>query len=336
MRLCHTADKRAGWRDVEGALIDLAVATTAVRRAHRLRSSGCQFEHVFHYTSRKTFFDIFPEATEVERPPRLLLSPTELLNDPNEGVHFFDTLANSSDLSSDQLIEGLMRHRLHMRADFGLSANDPLVFVASLCLEQDNLNLWRFYGGAQGVSFGVHQAQFDLTSEEGLSDDYRGPDKLYRVKYGDIEVRRALSHVMPALGELDGLYVKRQAFQEHIIKSVNGLLSTIAYLFKNPSYESERECRLLRVQSVDDVRGGDSAQTIGGIVKSKSNTRFLHEAPGRPLVILGPQFDTINPERGQTKAIDRMRVSMPDHRPIVRLSNQKFRAPDEELLAAKA
>lgn len=316
------------------ALVDLAIATTAVRRAHRLHKSAMQAEHVFHYTSQDTFYTLFPEAKDKPaqyRSPRLLLSPTELLNDPNEGVHFFEILGRYGE-TMHGLLDGLIYHRQNRRVDLGLSASDPLVFVASLCMEQDNLNLWRFYGGAKGVSFGVHRTRFDFDTEEGLSDDDNSRDKLYVVKYGDDEVEKALNHVMPALASLAKVYRQRVTFQPHIIRSVTGLLGTIAYLFKTTSYEAERECRLLRIQSIGDVRSGKRAKTIGGIVKLESDVEFVHAGPDHPVVTLGPQFDTINPERGQTRAIDRLRVALSRRQPVVRLSAKKYRAPEDHVL----
>ncbi len=288
--------------------------------------------HVFHYTSIDTFDILFPLVETT--PPKLLLSPTELLNDPNEGAHFFDVLKRQDELP-EVLLNSLAGHRQNMRAESGLSESDPLVFVASLCLEDDNLNLWRFYGNAKGVSFGVHKSQFEFDAEEGLSDHYNGQDKLYRVTYGKLAVEDALKHLMPAMAKLAELYKRRELqenLQRHIIKAMSGLLNTVAYLFKTTSYAAECECRLLRVQSIGDVRNGQ-CKTIGGIVRAESKTELVHEGIGeyRPVVTLGPQFDSINPERGQTRAIDRIRVALPKRQPIVKLSANKYRTPVEKL-----
>ncbi|HEX7929776.1 MAG TPA: DUF2971 domain-containing protein, partial [Sphingomicrobium sp.] len=259
--------------------------------------------------------------------PKLLLTPTELLNDPNEGVHFFEILKTSED-GLEVLVKDLDEHRRGMRATLGLRGSDPLVFVASLCMEHDNLNLWRFYGGARGVSFGVHRSQFDLTTEEGLSDGY-ARDKLYRVKYGKDAVESALSHLTPSLAVLAKIYKARVTYRPHITKSVSGLLETVAYLFKHASYEAEKECRLLRIQSIGDVRAGPHAMAINSLIRVQSNVGFVHAGPPHPKVTLGPQFDSSNPERGQTKAIDRMFVALPDRQPTVRLSEKRFRAPEK-------
>ena len=355
--------KRHVWREVREKLLDLAISTTAVRRAHRISDRDC-FKYVFHYTKKATFDTLFPvggwpapaaaipapvkatkaakssasSAPDDSKRPFLILSPTELLNDPNEGAYFFDTLREKVDANVRDLAVGLLQHRLLARADIGLDAKDPLVFVASLCSESDDLNLWRFYGEAQGICFGIHRSQFDLESEEGISDDCLKPgrDKLYRVKYGDKAVDAAIKLLSPPLTDIAGLYNEYADFRNTIVKSVSGLLATVAYLFKTTSYESEREYRMLRIQSISDVRDAGRWMSIGGVVRIKSWAELLHETqrePGSiekcpPIVTLGPQFDINNPERGQTIAIDRMKVVHPDRTPLVRLSSMRFRAPE--------
>ena len=293
---------------------------------------------MYHYTAKSTFHTIFPKpppphseklVRKVYAAPKLLLSPTELLNDPSEGLHFFKILRN--DLKDLELIDGLNHHRLHTRAEFGLNATDPLVFVASLCMEEDNLNLWRFYSdGARGVCFGVHRSQFDLDTEEGLSDgDHR--DKIYRVKYGPLEVKRALNHLMPALINIDNIYknLDFKKFQPHITKSVIGILNSVAYLFKTKSYAAEQECRLLRIQSIGEARASSAARTIEGMLRIESKVEFVHGGKRGPRMTLGPQFDMINPERGQTMVIDRIRFWLRNRQPTVRLSAMQFRASEE-------
>ena len=218
----------------------------------------------------------------------MLLSPTELLNDPNEGTHFFDVLGKELHTGGG-LVNAIIRHRLRTRVMRGLSASEPLVFIASLSMEADNLNLWRFYGGARGVSFGVHRSQFDVDSDEGLSDDDDSKDKLYRVKYGEEAVKNALTQVTPALTRLREIFDNKdnKNFQDQISNSATGLLATIAYLFKTKDYEAERECRLLRIRSINDVRSNTrKSKTIGGIVKLESNVEFIHDGPDDPVVTL--------------------------------------------------
>ena len=254
------------YHHVENALVDLAIATTCVRRAHRL-GEGDHVQYVHHYTGEKTFKDLFPAKPDKSyKSPKLLLSPTEVLNDPNEGVFFFQVLVER-EVFFDNLGDALLLHRTTRRADSGLGASDPLVFVASLCIDRDNLNLWRFYGSAKGVSFGVHRSQFDLETDEGVSDDYKGRDKLYSVKYGDEAVGAALDHLMPALTLISEMYTARlyRPFKTAIIKSVSDVLGTVAFLFKTPSYEVEQECRLLRIQSIGDVRRAGRYLTIGDV-----------------------------------------------------------------------
>jgi len=313
-------------RRIEKALIDLAMGTIAVRRSHRVHFRE-DLEYAYHYTSAQTFAAIFPDPVPdpFER-PRLLLSPTDLLNDPNEGAYFFSHLESGAN-ELERLGPELQLHRQVTRVQEGLSATDPLVFVASLCLEQDNLNLWRFYGGAMGVSFGVHRSQFDLTSEEGLEEDYSRGDKLYRVKYGQTAIVNSLSHLRPAIFNLVALHQSQDPeFKAYIVRAMAGLLGSIAYLFKDESYEAEKECRLLRILSIKDMRATPDWKAIGGIIRSQSNVEFIHGGGEPPHVTLGPQFDVNNPERGQTRVIDRIRAAINDREPVIRLSKQKYRA----------
>jgi hypothetical protein len=333
----------------------LAIATIAIRRAHRVRESDAlKFGYVYHYTSQKTFDDLFPAdpkpdaeksskkaAKPSKKAPKLrrklILSPTELLNDPNEGAHFFENLRGIPEIKMfkslqglgdiPKLVDGALEYRRKMRINSGLTASDPLVFTASLCIEQDNLNLWRFYGSAKGVSFGIHYLKFDY-SEEGIDDDYR-TEKLYHVKYGVAAVHGALRHMLPALRRIAEFYVRDdcQPLRGHMEKAVSSLLGTVAYLFKTESYSAEKECRLLRIQSVSDVRKSKHCRNIGGFVRIESNLELVHDnikAP--PILTLGPQFDGINPERGQMWVVDRIRAAMPDRHPIVKLSAMKYRA----------
>lgn len=323
--------------EIVNALLDLAIATVAIRRSCRVGSDhAARFGYFYHYTGIKTFNALFPvESTgkvPAEAYPRLILSPTEILNDPHEGEHFFENLEHCEDIKP--LVNGVIKHRRTLRFEHGFTQDQPLVFTASLCIEDDNLNLWRFYGDARGVSFGIHHAHFDVSSEEGIDDNHDSDkDKLYFVRYGNLAVSTAVNHILPALLRISTLYEDPAyaPYREHVHRAVANLLNTVAYLFKTDSYSAERECRLLRILSVADIRSGDgiharSTRTIGGYPRVLSHVELVHRSePGQPIITLGPQFDSENPQRGHMSAMDRVTAPLRDRYPIVKLSRTKFR-----------
>lgn len=307
--------------EVGNALLDLAMATVAIRRAHRVGLKDAERHRYFHHYTRAETFDIlFPKEgakadSKVHR--QLLLSPTESLNDPNEGGHFFKNLGRREG------VKPLVDRVLHYRKYRGLTQDHQLVFTASLCIEEDNLNLWRFYGDAKGVSFGIFYRSFDVSSEEGIHEPNE-KERLYFIRYGDQAVLNAANHVLPALQHLSQLYLdpRYAQFHDHLIRAVTDVLTTVAYLFKIDAYSAERECRVLCVLSVADVSGEESGTikvpTIGRYPRVVSRVELVHpNNPEQPLLYLGPQFGDPSSNWVWYETIKRIRVALRERDPCV-------------------
>lgn len=342
---------------ISEALKTLAIVTIQIRRRQRLWELPNGEERVYHYTGPEILDAAFPApspGSAVIPSPKILLSFTGALNDPEEGNFFYFQLRNLSDkLGIDakdlSFTSELLELRANQASSVGFSRNDALVFTASLCMEGDSLNLWRFYGKeGRGFAFGIHRSQFDLKNDELASELSTTSDKdnLYKVAYGQEEASKCMDHLLPAFfGIIECLNSdefntvdNRESYRRSIINSIIKILDTIAYLHKSNEYSAEGECRIIKILTINDLAKNTASRLmISGNYRPLSNTELIPltgvgAESERSIVIIGPQYEE-GAADAQIKVISKIAdfaerngiVVCDSHFPIVRRSKAKYR-----------
>lgn len=161
--------------------------------------------------------------TDMSRGINLWVMDGETMNDPLEGRYLFDLSNEHSVQRAGCLCE------LHNIAQMVLRSNPAgydSIFISSFSASQDNLQLWRMYGG-DGL---------------GICLVFSPPSNMfYEVKYGEepgIQVLDELAWVIKPIIEHNSLDLVQAAYH---------MISPLRFLFKAAGHESDNEYRLIIV-----------------------------------------------------------------------------------------
>jgi len=193
-------------------------------------------ELVTHYTSLTTLQSLILDNS------KLRLSEGNYMNDPSEGKALFDLLdINSTDI--DKIFY-------------------PKPFIGSFVSDQmaDNLNMWRFYGKengkeAKGCSITLETQEFIDKIRDHFSNELKerrleneSDISFYRVAYINSTSNYIYVPNSTVENEVNEIIkeLKKQSFisKSHIYL-IKKYLNQIAFLFKNDSFMSENELRLV-------------------------------------------------------------------------------------------
>ena len=208
-----------------------------IEQFHRLSELNREQIPVIHYTSVGTVVSMLQDFW-AGKGSSLRLYDSDHFNDPGEGLH----LAKYLDLPIKRGWPD-WRETTH--------AYITSFIPASIGQEmQDNLVLWRTYG----------------KEGEGCSLRFSVPrDKLWKVLYGDTGVEptaNILSPVLDALQPLmDGLRsAGHHDIRERFVQTFWRRLEGIRFLYKDPAYADEGECRFVVPEPELDIKDKDRIQ----------------------------------------------------------------------------
>ena len=220
--------------DLDKVMQDICIQ---IQQRHRIDSGESDQTAVIHYTSVNTVVSMIQKATHRDG-SSLRLYDSDHFNDPGEGLY----LARNLDLSIQRGWPNRQETTHAYIASF---------IPASIGQEmQDNLVLWRTYG----------------KEGEGCSLRFSVPrDKLWKVLYGDTGVEptaNILSPVLDALQPLmDGLRsAGHHDIRERFVQTFWRRLEGIRFLYKDPAYADEGECRFVVPEPELDIKDKDRIQ----------------------------------------------------------------------------
>jgi len=208
-------------------------------------------EIVWHYTSSNTLVEIIKSHS-------LWSTQISCLNDTSECRHFFDLIFNEFLHRRNSYINYLLiplYDFLQTQKDKDRGAESGW-FVASFCMEGDDLNLWRAYaGGEGGVAVGFNSKELiprlwkkdieeNRNSLKMLPDIYLLP-VIYEPAEKDVLVKKLCDKIERFfLNGLSGQYPPD--WTEQFWNAWEDQLLVIAPIIKHQSFASEKEWRLIK------------------------------------------------------------------------------------------
>ncbi len=242
-----------------------------LRKWERHRVQSVDVQSASHFTSARVVESMLPIDSKTGIPEKgrncLRLYHASYMNDPEEGSYlakFADNTLKSSIKASSRPGEVSVDGRR-----FG-------VYLCSLTLSSDRLDLWRAYGAnGEGVALEVPLSAFELdtqglvlaatefadeleSKDEEIKRRDSRPKKLLQVLYGEQEARSCWDSLTPSLrliGEkIAALRVVDNVMADRASQIVLVILNDLYYLFKSDEYSSEREVRIVDCRPLDSTQ----------------------------------------------------------------------------------
>lgn len=226
-----------------------------------------------HYTKLRTLNCLLVKG---DKEPRLRLWNSAYMNDRYEGGVFSNFLLEAASESGDDIINAEIDS---LKSYFGNSIYsrgqaDSNVYITSFSMAKDSFQMWNIYGdNERGVAIEFDKEFFDIRNscqdsvEDGRTDEYA----LYKVNYQDElpeemkkDFERICFHICWIESRLKGLKSadtesdekKLFANAEREVRTfIADRLNEVRFLYKERSYEYEKELRLVRVShecEIDD------------------------------------------------------------------------------------
>jgi len=274
---------------------------------------------IAHFTNIEVLYSMLPlggeDAVVGEKGDNhavLRLYNSAYVNDPEEGRFLGSSGGNNAiikDFRDDGEIGGdvASQENVEPPATRGL---DFSVYVGSLTLRTDDLDLWRAYSkDGDGFCIVTPFSCFDQDQME-IEDDLVSP-KLYEVRYGKTRALKTVTSLRNSLQKIKQRRenicgrkseVDRRLVRKHFNRTVMEILSNISFLYKNDHFKNEGEVRILASYTIDDpaVRLDDTSKLY---VKT---TNFLFHQGSK--IIIGPKVtDPIKTRLDLRHRLDRNR-----------------------------
>lgn len=265
----------------------------------------------------------------------------DYMNDPKEGHRLLDfdnpEFENATHVSKQlrKLFDDQYHH--HQRHCPNNHALLPSVFICSLTLDSDRLDLWRAYGNDgdgyclsfafdgsaqmdaatirqrdnqlafhrdQKINGGSHIAT-DKATDSPLVNI--APPVLYEIRYRDEDVATTLDKLHAPLTKLEELrpQLADATLQNELDACMAAMLLELLYLYKDEQYVNEREVRAIRMLPLDDPRIRSDERTPGRLYIETNPFLFSTESS----IIVGPKV----PGKDQLAAIWNLRWRLTKH-----------------------
>lgn len=265
----------------------------------------------------------------------------DYMNDPKEGHRLLD-FANPEHEKATHVSKQLRKlfddqyhhHQRHCPSNHALL---PSVFICSLTLDSDRLDLWRAYGNdgdgyclsfafdgssqmdaatilqrdnqlafhqEQKINAGSHVAR-DEATDRPLANI--APPVLYEIRYRDEDVAATLGKLHAPLTKLEELrpQLANATLQNELDACMAAMLLELLYLYKDEQYVNEREVRAIRMLPLDDPRIRSDERTPGRLYIETNPFLFSTESS----IIVGPKV----PGKDQLAAIWNLRWRLTKH-----------------------
>ena len=236
------------------------------------------------------------------------------VNDPNEGESL-KAVGGNNEIIQDFYDDFLRKDGEIDRDIASPESVEPLatrgiafsVYIGSLTLRTDDLDLWRAYGkDGHGYCIVTPFSRFDrdqMKTEDGFVDVGRcrtrapkhrvvGP-KLYRVLYGETKASKTVASLQNSLQEIqkvrntmchDKNVADKHLIRKNVNRTVREILSNIMFLYKNDHFKNEGEVRIQAPYSIDNPAVHLDDRTSKLYVKTPN---FLFQQGSK--IIIGPK-----------------------------------------------
>ncbi|PMN90427.1 DUF2971 domain-containing protein [Enterovibrio norvegicus] len=212
---------------------------------------------VYHFTRWSAIESMLPkDLKDREKPKNVLrLYHEDYMNDPNEGKSFINLLRNRSKIS---VSSKFMMEVLNLHSEL---STDEATYITSFTKSRDRLDLWRAYG-SDGYGFCLTvscpektQHQWAMNKlETSMDREFDGnKHSFYNVIYDDDRKNKLLNNLLLKLDDIIDLFKNDFDVLNEVRKAVFYIIGEVVYLFKDEQYSSEREVRVFRRLSIDQV-----------------------------------------------------------------------------------
>jgi TPR repeat protein len=231
---------------------------------------------IAHFTSHEVLNHLLPfdGGKVVAGRNRLRLYHASYMNDPDEGRYLLKSLRQDEPDLFGSIFDAALLDKDHD----GITVGDTRfgVYLCSLTLETDRLDLWRAYGkDGSGISLELPPALFTAPEigrshlfhrdHEGAGSGADSPasaNTLLAVRYGGddageddkkafLAAKSMLATHMQALANCMAK-VKDVTVRERAKECIHAIVADLLYLYKDPQYRTEREVRLVYACTLDD------------------------------------------------------------------------------------
>ncbi|OUQ62164.1 hypothetical protein B5E53_18140 [Eubacterium sp. An11] len=237
-------------------------------------------EYPVHYTKLSTLKSLLKEPGENQDTPKLRLWNTAYMNDSYEGKVFGDLLNKFVvQDTKHQMLEKSENNVLDTLQYFFESTSqnvaDSMVYIISFSEEINNFQMWNIYADLEkGCAIRFNNDFFDIKEEysDPIEDLGNNAYALYRVQYYDLKkdssvsdkenkfkksmlnIWNCINQIKTTLKEIEGKIDQENGIGKKLFKNaeteirafVADRLNEIRFLFKDWTYEYEKELRLIR------------------------------------------------------------------------------------------
>ena len=275
--------------NLEHALSRLNEVFINIRSEHLLGEETA----LSHFTGWKALESMLPvnaagEATAYRNVLRQY--HVDYMNDPKEGHRLLDfNKENEKATAASQILKALFEkeyqhYQRHCQNNHALL---PSVFICSLTLDSDRLDLWRAYGNdgdgycltfdfdgsqqARSREVVLHRENQDVFYAADSADAKENPKQsksanehapnitppvLYKIRYADEDIISTLEKLHEPLIALQKLRAKLESdeLREELDACIASMLLELLYLYKDEQYANEHEVRAVRMLPLNDSR----------------------------------------------------------------------------------
>lgn len=275
--------------NLEHALSRLNEVFINIRSEHLLGEETA----LSHFTGWKALESMLPvnaagEATAYRNVLRQY--HVDYMNDPKEGHRLLDfNKENEKATAASQILKALFEkeyqhYQRHCQNNHALL---PSVFICSLTLDSDRLDLWRAYGNdgdgycltfdfdgsqqARSREVVLHRENQDVFYAADSADAKENPKQsksanehapnitppvLYKIRYADEDIISTLEKLHEPLIALQKLRAELESdeLREELDACIASMLLELLYLYKDEQYANEHEVRAVRMLPLNDSR----------------------------------------------------------------------------------
>lgn len=248
----YKAKKNGDCGKLLGELYQIYDAVLKIKNLCRVKNG--QKNTYYHYT-RLNSLKLLLSKKDPENPPKFRLFNTACMNDPTEGIRFYEILNKTSKDRAE-----FNNYVLNSSVDDSMLSEYSNVYISSLTSNSDDISMFYLYGNyGKGCSIRFDSDFFDLYDSK-----YQDYYSLYKVYYLDDnqkiinnetdeeleKLNNALNFLTDKIKDFD-LELKNITTNEddkkEIYNLVKNMFNEIRYLFKGEEYKNEKEYRVIKL-----------------------------------------------------------------------------------------
>ncbi|WP_455682951.1 tetratricopeptide repeat protein [Thomasclavelia sp.] len=238
-----------------GELYQIYDAILKIKNLCRVKNK--QKNAYYHYTKLNTL-KLLLSKKDPENSPKFRLFNTACMNDPTEGIRFYEIL---NKISKDKT--EFNNYLLNLSDDDNMLSEYSNVYISSLTSNSDDISMFYLYGNyGMGCSIRFDSGFFDLYDSK--YQDYYSLYKVYYLndkleiiqeenKTKDTESDKLTEALETLVGKINSFDSKLKNIfdnkedKEEIYNIVKNMFNEIRYLFKGQEYKNEKEYRVMKL-----------------------------------------------------------------------------------------